>query len=332
MTTQPVFLLSLPRSGSTMLQRQLARHPEIATVSEPWFLLGLVDPKAHDDGTASFGWDTYRMAVEDMIAELPKGQADWDAAMRGAAEQLYTKLAEAQARGGQAARFFLDKTPRYALVPQEVARIFPEAPIVVLWRNPLAIAASMMTTWSGGRWNLYRFMQDFHLALPRLAAFVKANPGRVFCVDYDDAVADPEACQARILAYLGLAPHDPGDDRAAADLDKVMSGRMGDPTKGLNRTAATGDAARWKAQFCNPLRRAWGRRLLRRLGDETLAVTGTDRATLEAELNSCKGWTGFLLTDLILMPRGVLRNLFSSPILRRQISRALRKQPVTEMD
>ena len=38
----PVFLLSLPRSGSTLLQRLLAVSPEVATAPEPWFLLPLV--------------------------------------------------------------------------------------------------------------------------------------------------------------------------------------------------------------------------------------------------------------------------------------------------
>jgi hypothetical protein len=35
----PLFLLSLPRSGSTLAQRILAAHGGIATTSEPWILL-----------------------------------------------------------------------------------------------------------------------------------------------------------------------------------------------------------------------------------------------------------------------------------------------------
>ena len=34
-----VFLLSLPRSGSTLLQRLLAAHPQVHTVAEPWLML-----------------------------------------------------------------------------------------------------------------------------------------------------------------------------------------------------------------------------------------------------------------------------------------------------
>lgn len=35
----PLFLLSLPRSGSTLAQRFLAAHDAIARASEPWILL-----------------------------------------------------------------------------------------------------------------------------------------------------------------------------------------------------------------------------------------------------------------------------------------------------
>ena len=39
MSVRPVFLLSLPRSGSTLVQRLLASHPEVATAAEPWVML-----------------------------------------------------------------------------------------------------------------------------------------------------------------------------------------------------------------------------------------------------------------------------------------------------
>ncbi|MBA3701438.1 MAG: sulfotransferase [Rubrobacteraceae bacterium] len=39
MKSTPLFLLSLPRSGSTLAQRFLAAHDAIATASEPWILL-----------------------------------------------------------------------------------------------------------------------------------------------------------------------------------------------------------------------------------------------------------------------------------------------------
>ena len=40
-----IFLFSLPRSGSTLVQRVLAVHDALITASEPWLLLSLIASK-----------------------------------------------------------------------------------------------------------------------------------------------------------------------------------------------------------------------------------------------------------------------------------------------
>ena len=46
----------------------------------------------------------------------------------------------------------------------DLVRIFPDAPAIVLWRNPLAIIGSILATWggAGGRWNLQHFRLDLY--------------------------------------------------------------------------------------------------------------------------------------------------------------------------
>ena len=39
--SEPLFLFSLPRAGSTLTQRLLAAHPAICSAAEPWILLPL---------------------------------------------------------------------------------------------------------------------------------------------------------------------------------------------------------------------------------------------------------------------------------------------------
>ena len=39
MAIKPIFIFSITRSGSTLLQRVIAAHEGVATVSEPWVLL-----------------------------------------------------------------------------------------------------------------------------------------------------------------------------------------------------------------------------------------------------------------------------------------------------
>jgi len=326
---QPLFVLSLPRSGSTMLQRELARHPAIATASEPWFLLGLLAPSSVDLATSSFGYGNYRLAVEDVIAGLPNGIDDWNAAVGGAARAIYSALAST-ANSGDPPAFFLDKTPRYALAPEAIRAVFPDAPIIILWRNPVAVAASMMSTWSHGRWNLDRFSQDFHLALPRLVAFVQNRPERVLALRYEDVVADLPAARDRVFEFLGLSA-EIGDRLTAAET-VALGGRMGDPTGGLNKKALQSEDDRWKALFSNPIRRAWARRFLRRFGEDRLDVMGYELKTLEGELNSCKGTTKRLASDMLLIPTGYLRNLLAVPLVLAQLLRLREHLPPIAME
>lgn len=41
-TIVPIFIISLPRSGSTLLQNILSNNSEISTTSEPWILIPLI--------------------------------------------------------------------------------------------------------------------------------------------------------------------------------------------------------------------------------------------------------------------------------------------------
>src|SRR5262249_20278294 len=71
MATTPILLLSLPRSGSTLVQRVLAAHPGVATASEPWLLLPLLLP-LRDDVPAPGGWQPrVHSALEDFARMLP---------------------------------------------------------------------------------------------------------------------------------------------------------------------------------------------------------------------------------------------------------------------
>ncbi|TPW27110.1 sulfotransferase [Martelella alba] len=326
---EPVFIFSLPRSGSTMLQRELASHPEIATVSEPWFLLGLLLPASDDLAGATYNYNTYRMGLEDLVAALPAGEEDWNDAMRGAAQKIYDKLAAAH--GGKP-RYFLDKTPRYSLAPAEIRKIFPEAPVIVVWRNPLAVAASMMSTYSAGRWNLYRFVQDFEIALPRLVEFAMSDPEDTVFVRYEDIVGGDGSQLAEIYSFLSLENDDCGDETGDRREAVQFQGRLGDPTGGLNREAAALGDDRWKVQFCNPLRRFWARRYLKRLGKERLGVMGYELNVLERQLAACAGWAPHLISDTVLMTRGVCRRMFLTSMISLQWRRMRGGQPMVDLE
>src|SRR5689334_9524712 len=112
---KPLFILSLPRSGSTLLQRVLAADKQIASVAEPWVLLPFVYALREQGSSAEYGHSLACMALKDFFLELPNGRQDFLSAIGSAMRELYWKATEAKE-----ARYFLDKTPRYALIADEI--------------------------------------------------------------------------------------------------------------------------------------------------------------------------------------------------------------------
>ena len=62
---QPIFLFSLPRSGSTLAQRIIASHAEIATTAEPWLLLPCLYALRHGGVYAEYSQATAVKAIRD---------------------------------------------------------------------------------------------------------------------------------------------------------------------------------------------------------------------------------------------------------------------------
>lgn len=274
--TRPVFVLSLPRSGSTLLQRLLAAHPDVATTAEPFVLLPLVYGLRPAGARSEYGHQLTAEAIEQFCRELPAGLDDYRAALRGAATELY----RGASRG---APVFLDKTPAYSLVPDSVLELFPDADYVFLWRNPLAVAASISESWYGGRWTFRAHADYLTLALPRLVDAYRGAGDRVLAVRYEDLVADPHRGLEQVFAHLGV-PFDDVVLDAFADVE--LRGDRKDTT-GIARYRSLSDEplTRWVEAFHNPVRRAWARRYLHDIGDDRLATMGYDRAELESALD-----------------------------------------------
>jgi hypothetical protein len=314
-TPRPLFLFSLPRSGSTLLQRALAAHPDISTVSEPWILLPLLYARRSEGAYAEYDHGLAKGAVDDFVATLPEGGADYDEAVRAFAGHLYARAA----RPGAA--YFVDKTPRYHLVVEDVLRVFPDAKFVFLWRNPLAVAASIMNTYAAGRWNLYLCKVDLYDGLARLVEAFAANGNRAYALRYDDLLADPATQLGELCDYLGL----PRQPSMVAALDGVaLNGRLGD-RDGRYRGFAAEPLDSWRTTFGNPLRRRWARRYLDWLGADRLATMGYEIAELRAALAAGSAELDGVGSDAARMLYGMVWSGFE-PVLVRDKLRHLRER------
>ncbi len=293
MAPTPIFILCVPRSGSTLLQRILGSHEAVATASEPWFLLPGLYALREPGVRAEYGHVTLVKGLAGFAeAYLPGGLDEYLAAQRELALRLYEGAA-----GGK--RYFLDKTPRYSHIASELMTLFPDGKFVFLWRNPLAIAASIIETYGGGKWNIKGpFSADLYRGLPNLADVYSRERKRVHAISYEQLVSEPHASVRALLDYLEL-PHDETLTTRFTELP-MRNPEFWDPTGTVAYDSISREPLdKWRTTMATAVRRGWCKRYLERLGDGRLAMMGYDAAALRAEANELGSSPRHAFSDLL---------------------------------
>jgi hypothetical protein len=262
---RPLFLLSLPRSGSTMVQRVLAAHDQIATVSEPWLLLSPLYAARTEGARAEYSHEMAAEALQDFCDALPGGRTEYRAAVRDFALTLYERAA-----GGEVA-YFLDKTPRYHAIAAELIEVFPDARFVFLWRDPLAVMASFLDTFRAGRFEPYNFAFDLFDGVANLTAAWARLGERGHAVRYEDLVAGGERGWRGLFDFLELEFDASLLERFA---DTELRGRYGDRTAAREIGGASLEA--WRSHVDSRVKSAWCRNYIRWIGTERMAAMGYD--------------------------------------------------------
>ena len=184
----PIFILGLPRSGSTLVEQILASHPEVEATMELPDLPHLAERVARRGG--------YPEAVAGLDAE----------ALRALGEQ-YLERTRIQRRTGRP--FFIDKMPANWRHLGLIHLILPNAKIVDVRRHPLACGFSLFTQqFERGQEFAYdlgdigAYYRDY---VRLMAHFDRVLPGRVHRLVYERLVEEPEAEVRRLLDHLGLS-------------------------------------------------------------------------------------------------------------------------------
>jgi hypothetical protein len=293
---KPLFLFSTARSGSTLLQRILGTYPEIATASEPWLLVPLIYALRRRGVYAEYEHGTMVSALEDFCSELPGGRGDLEREIAQLARRLYAR----QMKPGQ--RYFLDKTPPYFLVVDEILEWFPDAKFVFLWRNPLAVAASL-ADWPQRDWGgLYR--ENLFFGLANLIDAARRHRGRVCAVRFEDYVTGDRETWQRLMDYLELPFR---SESLTEFVDVGLSGRMGDKNGlALYGSLSEEPLQKWRTTLANPLRKEAARRYLSWIGKERLSIMGYDGDCLLAELDAIPIGTKHLASDAGNLARALI--------------------------
>jgi tetratricopeptide (TPR) repeat protein len=190
----PVFIVGMPRSGTSLIEQILASHPEVFGAGE----LSLFEQTVDAIGGKLPGAPRFPDLVRGMSSEHFRAIAGryWEALMR---------------RAPKASRI-VDKMPGNFLFAGLIHLSLPNAVIVHAIRDPIDTCVSCFSVhFSRGQAHTYdlaelgryyrhyqALMAHWHCVLP---------PGRIVDVHYEELVDDVEGVARRIVAHCGLAWH-----------------------------------------------------------------------------------------------------------------------------
>lgn len=210
----PVFIVGLPRSGSTLLGELLGRHAQACNRGElPW-LPTLMQQLDHDDA------EQLTRAAAAYASRLRQDDSD--------------------------ARWFIDKQPHNYMHVDRILAMFPQARILHCDRHARDNALSIwMQSFQPGT-------QDFACDFADIGAVVRGTrrlmqhwasqyPQAVLTVRYEQLVSDPEACLDTVATWLGLPAADllaaPDSARRAISTASLWQARQ---------PIHTGSIGRWR--------------------------------------------------------------------------------------
>ncbi len=189
----PIFILGMPRAGSTLIEQILSSHPDIEGTEELPDIQRLARREAGADS-----------------ADYPATLAALTQAQRAALGAEYLAATRVQRKTGKP--FFIDKMPNNWLHLPFIQLILPNARIIDARRHPLACGFSNFKQhFARGQAFAYDLADigAFYASYVRLMDHVdRVLPGRVVRVFHEALVDDTEAEVRRLLAALGL-PFDP---------------------------------------------------------------------------------------------------------------------------
>ena len=192
----PIFILGLPRSGSTLIEQILAAHSEIDGTQELTFISSLSRRIAD-------------LVPEPNDAEYPETALQIDA---DTARDLGRAYLDAVTPYRQSGRFFTDKLPDNFRHIGFIKLILPNAKIIDARRNPLACGFScfkqLFERGAEYSYDLDDFGRFYRAYDETMSHFADALSDEILTISNDDLVEDVEGEVRRMLDFVGVGFED----------------------------------------------------------------------------------------------------------------------------
>ncbi len=265
-----VFVVGMPRSGTTLLTRLLDGHPQLFTLpheTQATRWVGMRDPAGAFLGESAYG-KFYPAGSE--VRKRFEAELRAQLGERTDLRSILLAIVAAQLRMQQPklpADAWVEKTPRHARdVPALIATFGPATKVIALVRDPRATLASRRKVFRRTSENHVRHLARRWATVDTLVKEYAARfPQQFLAVTYEALVHDPEAVMRRLATHVGIA----------WDASLVQPSYVGEEWQGNSsytepaKGVTTASLARWKDELspeeiaqCEDLLRprmaAWG--------------------------------------------------------------------------
>ncbi|TAN00001.1 MAG: sulfotransferase family protein [Rhodanobacteraceae bacterium] len=187
-TPSPIFIVGVARSGTTLLERMLGNHSQVAVAGELM------------DFGAQLHWmaDTRNAQSDTLLSRLP----GLDYVELG---RRYLARTQWRANGR---RFFIDKQPPNWVLAAAIHAALPRAPILNLVRDPMDTCFSNWRAYFGNAcaysYDLSALAEYYNDYRRVLAHWHRIMPGAILDVPYDGLVREPETTLRKVFGFCGL--------------------------------------------------------------------------------------------------------------------------------
>lgn len=238
----PVFVVGVPRSGTTALRATLDHHPrfrarEVRSIETRIF----VEPRDTLDLGAPGAERLRTFLLDDAAAIERVSRLARDCVDDGGSDDDLIRLFFAVAREARDVERLLEKTPRHLDHLAAIERIFPHAQVLACVRHPVDVYSSYRkkkilkerqgTLTEKHRWldkSPKGFARKFTGWVQAMSAATARAPERLRVVRYEDLTSDPRALLRGLCAFLS----EPFDESAMFDELSVERDAFGSPRPG----------------------------------------------------------------------------------------------------
>jgi hypothetical protein len=215
-TVNPIFVVGVPRSGTTLLAAMLGAHSRLSCGPETHFfskdiyrrftsrrvMLSWPD-RAVDElfSVEDKNWtlpEEFGLSREELVSYLRPRRPSVSTALAAITEQFMRKMGKQR---------WVEKTPRHLLHVAEIHKYFPRSPVIRIVRDPRDTALSILKA----PWQFHSFLEAllyWQYLDERSANLYVSNP-HTYTVRYEDLLQHPEQELRKICAFIG-EEYEPG--------------------------------------------------------------------------------------------------------------------------